>query len=155
MASKVEVEVEMKSKADKVWENIRESATVFPKALSNHFESIEVLEGDGKSVGSVRLVKYQPQPGISAEITKPAKEKLEKVDAVNKSIIYSVIEGDVLKCYKNFKGCLHVSPKGDGSLVKWWCEFDKASEDIPNPDFLRDFAVKSFHDLDAYIFGNP
>ncbi|KAK6139251.1 hypothetical protein DH2020_027006 [Rehmannia glutinosa] len=119
MASKVEVEVEMKSKADKVWENIRESATVFPKALSNHFESIEVLEGDGKSVGSVRLVKYQPQPGISAEITKPAKEKLEKVDEVNKSMIYS------------------------------------ASEDIPNPDFLRDFAVKSFHDLDAYIFGNP
>ncbi|KAL6562613.1 hypothetical protein OROGR_003620 [Orobanche gracilis] len=152
MASKVEVEVEMKSSAGKVWDNIRESTDVFPKALSHHYKSIEVLQGDGKSAGSLRLVNYQP--GLP-EITKAAKEKIEEVDDENKTLSYSVIEGDVLKYYKNFKASLRVSSKGDGSLVKWWCEFDKASEEVPNPDLVRDFAIKNFQDLDAYIIGNP
>lgn len=60
MASKIEVEVELKSGAEKVWNNIRESTTVFPKALPHLYEAIEVLEGDGKSVASIRLIKYPP-----------------------------------------------------------------------------------------------
>ncbi|KAI3467489.1 hypothetical protein Pfo_024152 [Paulownia fortunei] len=150
MASKVEVEAEMKSNVEKVWESIRESTTVFPKALPHHYQSIEVLEGDGKSVGSVRLVNYSP--GLS-EISKPTKEKIELVDEGNKTLSYSVIDGDVLKYYNNFKASLSVIPKGDGSLVKWSCEFDKASEEVPNPDLVRDFAIKNFQDLDAYILG--
>ncbi|GFP91548.1 mlp-like protein 423 [Phtheirospermum japonicum] len=152
MGSKVEVEVEMKSKSDKVWHSIRESTDVFPKALSHNYKSIEVLEGDGKSAGSIRLVTYQP--GLP-DITKPAKEKVEKMDEANKTLSYSVIEGDVLQYYKNFKASLSVSPKGDGSVVKWWCEFDKASDEVPNPDLIRDFATKNFQDLDAYILANP
>ncbi|KAL3631047.1 hypothetical protein CASFOL_024031 [Castilleja foliolosa] len=153
MASKVEVEVEMKSKSDKVWASIRDSTDVFPKALSHQYKSIDVLEGDGKSAGSIRLVTYQP--GLS-DITKPAKEKVEKVDEANKSLSYSVIEGDVLEYYKNFKASLSVSPKGDhGSVVKWWCNFDKASDQVPNPDLIRDFAINNFKELDAYILANP
>lgn len=60
MASKIEVEVELKSNAEKIWENIRESTTVFPKALPHLYGGIEVVEGDGKSVASVRLIKYPP-----------------------------------------------------------------------------------------------
>ncbi|CAA0833697.1 MLP-like protein 423 [Striga hermonthica] len=154
MASKVEVEVEMKSDVGKVWDNIRESTEVFPKALPHHYKSIQVLEGDGKSAGSVRLVTYQP--GLP-DITKPAKEKIEKVDEGSKSLSYSVIEGDVLNYYKNFKAGLSVGAKGEGSIVKWWCEFDKAREEVPSPDLIRDFAIKNFQDLDAYIIGknNP
>lgn len=55
---KLDVEVEVKSPADKFWNAIRDSSTLFPKAFPNQYKSIEVLEGDGKSVGSVRLVKY-------------------------------------------------------------------------------------------------
>ncbi|KAL2253560.1 UNVERIFIED_CONTAM: MLP-like protein [Sesamum indicum] len=66
---------------------------------------------------------------------------------------YSVIGGDILKYYKNFKAHLSVSPKDEGSWVKWSCEFEKASEEVPNPDLVRDFAIKNFQDLDAYILG--
>lgn len=55
---KLDVEVEVKSHADKFWGLIRESVTVLPKAFPIDYKSIEVLEGDGKSVGSVRLVTY-------------------------------------------------------------------------------------------------
>lgn len=58
MAGKLDVEVEVKTNADKFWESIRDSSTVFPKALPHQYKSIQVLEGDGKSVGSVRLIHY-------------------------------------------------------------------------------------------------
>lgn len=55
---KIEVEVEVKSPAGKVFDAIRDSTEIFPKAFANQYKSIEVLEGDGKSVGSIRLIKY-------------------------------------------------------------------------------------------------
>ncbi|XP_057774645.1 MLP-like protein 423 [Salvia miltiorrhiza] len=152
MASKIEMEVELKSDAEKVWKGMRESTILFPKALPQHYQSIEILEGDGKSVNSVRLVNY-PQ-GISA--VSSIKEKIEAVDEEKKFVRYSVIDGDILKYYKNFKGSLSVSGKPDnsGTSLKWACEFDKASEDTPDPDFIKDFALKTFQDLDAYILAN-
>lgn len=61
MASSVQtldVEVELKSPADKFWNAIRDSTTLFPKAFPHQYKSIEVLEGDGKSAGSLRLINY-------------------------------------------------------------------------------------------------
>ena len=55
---KLDVEVALKSSADKFWHGIRDSTTIFPKALPNEYKSIQVLEGDGKSVGSIRLVHF-------------------------------------------------------------------------------------------------
>ncbi|KAG6429601.1 hypothetical protein SASPL_107653 [Salvia splendens] len=153
MASKIEMEVELKSEVEKVWNSMRESTTLFPKALPQHYQSIQILEGDGKSVNSVRLVTY-PQ-GISA--VSSIKEKIEAVDDEKKFVSYSVIDGDILKYYKNFKGSLSVSSNSNGdnkTLLKWTCEFDKATEDTPNPDFIKDFALKTFQDLDAYLLAN-
>lgn len=44
-----------------------------------------------------------------------------------------------------------VSAKGDGSVVKWSCEFEKADAEIPNPDKIKEFAVKNFLELDDYL----
>ncbi|XP_047957738.1 MLP-like protein 423 [Salvia hispanica] len=153
MASKIEMEVELKSEAEKVWNSMRESTTLFPKALPQHYQSIQILEGDGKSVNSVRLVTY-PQ-GISP--VSSIKEKIEAVDDEKKFVSYSVIEGDILKYYKNFKGSLSVSSSSNGdnkTSLKWTCEFDKATEDTPDPDFIKEFALKTFQDLDAYLLAN-
>ncbi|KAL2482004.1 MLP-like protein [Forsythia ovata] len=144
---KLEVDVEVKSDAEKFWNSIRDSTTLFPKAFPDQYESIQVLEGDGKSAGSIRLIKYAP--GWSTITT--AKEKIEVVDEEKKSVCYASIDGDLLKYYKNFKAHLVITPKGDGSLVKWSCEYDKTSEEVPNPHLIRDFAVKNFKDLDAYL----
>ncbi|XAR48047.1 hypothetical protein NMG60_11030748 [Bertholletia excelsa] len=148
MASgKLDVEVEIKASADKFWHSIRDSTTLFPRLLPHQYKSIEVLEGDGKSVGSVRLVHFAED----SPIVKVAKEKIEAIDEASKTLAYSVIDGDLLKYYKNFKAHLFVSAKGGASLVKWECHFEKASEDVPDPDVIRDFAVKTFHDLEAAL----
>ena len=58
VTGRLEVEVEIKSDAKKYWQNIRESHTLFPKICADLYKSIEVLEGDGRSAGSIRLVTY-------------------------------------------------------------------------------------------------
>jgi hypothetical protein len=44
-----------------------------------------------------------------------------------------------------------VVPKGAGSLAKWSSEFQKATEEIPDPHVIKDFVVKNFQELDAYV----
>lgn len=58
MAAKSEVEVEVKSAPEKFWKAIRDSTDLFPKVFPEQYKSIDILEGDGKSVGSIRLVNY-------------------------------------------------------------------------------------------------
>ncbi|ESR51694.1 hypothetical protein WN944_020373 [Citrus x changshan-huyou] len=144
---KLEVELEVKSSADKFWGSIRDSTTLFPKAFSHDYKSIQVLEGDGKAPGSVRLITYAD----GSPIVKVSTEKIENVDEANKVVTYKVIDGDLLKYYKAFKGIVSVNPKGEGSLVKWACEFEKASDDVPDPSVIKDFALKNFQEVDDYI----
>ncbi|KAK6922133.1 Bet v I/Major latex protein [Dillenia turbinata] len=146
MASTLGVEVEVKSNADKFWQGIRDSTTLFPKLFPDQYKSIEVLEGDGKSVGSIRLITY-----AGGALVQESKEKIESVDETKKAVSYSVIEGDLLKYYKKFLGHIDVSPKGEGSSVKWACEFEKASEEVPDPNVIKDFVVKNFKELDEFL----
>lgn len=145
----LDVEVELKSPADKVWTALRDSTTLFPKAFPDQYKSIEVLEGDGKSVGSVRLINYAD--GISSIST--SKEKIEKVEEEKRAASAIVVGGDLPKYYSHFKSHFVVVGKGDegGCVVKWSCEYEKTNEEIPIPHLIRDFAVKNFQDLDAYI----
>ena len=146
-SGKLEAEVEIKSHADKFWGGIRDSGTLFPKIFPEQYKSIEIIEGDGKGVGSIRLIKFTE--GIP--LVTFSKEKIEIADDANKIVSYSVIDGDLASFYKNFKASLQVIPKGDGGLVKWSLEFEKANEEVPDPNLVLEFAVKTFKDLDAYL----
>lgn len=66
-------------------------------------------------------------------------------------IEYNVIGDEILKYYTNFKARFCVTPKGDGSVVNWYCQFEKASEEIPDPNLIRDSAVKTLKKLDEYV----
>ena len=131
---KLDVEVKVKSDADKFWKSIMDSATIFPKVCSDLYKSVEVLEGDGRSIDSVRVVNFAE----GSPIVKSAKEKIEEVDEAKRKVAYSVIGGDMMQYYKSFKATLEVIPEGEGSLVKWLCEFEKASEEVPDPSTIRD-----------------
>ncbi|KAL6192487.1 hypothetical protein ACLB2K_033575 [Fragaria x ananassa] len=156
---KLHVEVEVKSPADKFWVSIRDSTEVFPKAFPHDYKSIDVLEGDGKAVGSVRLITYSEgiYACVGSPIVKVSKETIDMVDETNKAVAYQVIDGDLLKYYKSFKCILTVIPKGaegEGSLVKWSCEYEKAHEQVPEPSIIKDFAVKNFKELDDYVLAH-
>ncbi|PIA62156.1 hypothetical protein AQUCO_00200275v1 [Aquilegia coerulea] len=173
---KVECEIEVKSPADKFWEGLKDSTTIFPKIFSHRFKSIEIVEGDGTSAGTVRLLTYvEGTPFITF-----AKEKVELVDDENKILGYSVIDGELTTLFKTLKVSLQVVPKGEGevevqvqvegkdegegkgegevegkgegSLVKWCMAFERANEDVTiDPHHLKENATKAFTGLDAYL----
>ncbi|KAM0049465.1 putative Bet v I/Major latex protein [Helianthus debilis subsp. tardiflorus] len=144
---KLDVEVKVKSNADQFWNAIMDSANIFPKVCSDLYKTVELLEGDGRSVGSVRMVHFAE----GSPIVKSSKEKIDELDAAKKKVAYSVIDGDMMQYYKSFKATLEVIPEGEVSLVKWVCEFEKASDEVPNPDMIRDFAAKNFKEIDEYL----
>ncbi|KAF9673868.1 hypothetical protein SADUNF_Sadunf10G0068500 [Salix dunnii] len=146
-AGKLEVDVAIKSGAKKFWDSIRDSTTLFPRAFPDQYKSIEILEGDGKAAGSIRLFTYAE----GSPLVKLSKERIDTVDEAKMEVSYSVIEGDLLKYYKIFKAAIAVTPKGDGSLVKWTCEYEKASEDVEVPHMIKDFVVKNFLEVDEII----
>ncbi|EEF30980.1 MLP-like protein 423 [Ricinus communis] len=141
------VAVEIKSSPDKFWGSIRDSTSLFPKFFPDQYKSIEVLEGDGKAAGSVRLFTYAE----GSPIVKISKERIDVVHEAEKKVSYSVIEGDLLKYYKVFKGHITVLPKGDGSLVEWSCEYEKTSDEVEVPHIIKDFVVKNFKEVDELI----
>ncbi|KAH6763412.1 hypothetical protein C2S52_020845 [Perilla frutescens var. hirtella] len=143
MASKIEAEIELKSPAEKVWNNLKQFTVVFPKALPQTYERIDVLEGDGKSVGSVILSIFKESQSV--------KERIELVDDEKKILSYSFLEGEILNHFKNYKAIICVTSKSDGALINYSAELEKADAHAPNPDFFRDFVVKLFHDFDAYL----
>ncbi|XP_071701277.1 MLP-like protein 423 [Rutidosis leptorrhynchoides] len=144
---KLDVEVKVKSDAEKFWKSIMDSANIFPKVCSDLYKSVEILEGNGMSVGSVRMVNFAE----GSPVVKSAKEKIEELNEAKKKVAYSVIDGDMMQYYKSFKASLEVIPEGEGGLVKWACEFEKASEEVPDPDVIRDFAAKNFKEIDEYL----
>ncbi|CAL0314044.1 unnamed protein product [Lupinus luteus] len=144
---KLEVDIDLKSNADKFWETIRESTTIFPKAFPHDYKSIEILEGDGKAAGSIRHITYAE----GSPIVKSSKEKIEAADDEKKTVSYAIIDGDLLQYYKKFRGQISVTPNENGSEVKWSAEYEKAAHDVPDPTIIKDFAVKNFLEVDAYI----
>ena len=87
---------------------------------------------------------------LGSPIVKISKERIDAVDEAKKSITYSVIDGDLLKYFKSFKGHISLTPKGDGTLVKWTCDFEKASHEVADPHVIKEFVVRNFHEVDAY-----
>ncbi|EMS66873.1 MLP-like protein 34 [Triticum urartu] len=61
-----------------------------------------------------------------------AKEKVEVADD-EKVVSYSVVDGELVSFYKNFRVTVQVTDKGAdgaGTVVNWTMEFDKASNEI-------------------------
>lgn len=79
------------------------------------------------------------------------KEKVEAIDEEKKSITFNVVEGDLLKQYKHLKSTVQVTSKHEGSLVKWTLEYEKVSEDVPEPGPYIDIAIGMTKDIDAHL----
>ncbi|KAL9226313.1 hypothetical protein vseg_002143 [Gypsophila vaccaria] len=144
----LEVDVELKTGAPKVWDAIKDSPNTFPTVMPHHYKSIEIVEGKDHVVGSVRLVKYAEGNPITF-----SKEKIDVVDDVTKTLSYTIIDGEAINYFKDFKAQVVVEEKGEGSLVKWSCHFEKTKEEAPpvTPDQLKEFAVATFKELDEHL----
>ncbi|XP_026459169.1 major latex protein 146-like [Papaver somniferum] len=121
---KLELEVaEVKCSANNFYGLFKNNINKLVEHFPENYQSVEVIEGDGASVGSARLWKYE----------------LERTTAVNdesKSIAWNFYGGAMMDHYNSFGFTLvSVTPKGEGCCsVKWSVEFEKANENVPTPN---------------------
>ena len=62
--------------------------------------------------------------------------------------------GLIMFWFSNFVWILACTPVGDGCEVKWSAVYEKVSHDISDPTLVKDFAVKNFLEVDAYVQAN-
>ncbi|KAK9091629.1 hypothetical protein Sjap_024806 [Stephania japonica] len=128
----IDVESEIRCPADKMYDLLKNQLTQLPVIFPEIYKNAQVLEGDGKSLGSIRRWTYVIHH-TSDEIL-VVDEKLTEVDDEKRALTLSVVGGDLLKTHKRFDVRVVVKPKGSGSVVKWHIIFEKVDENDPHPD---------------------
>ncbi|KAJ0037933.1 hypothetical protein Pint_22307 [Pistacia integerrima] len=79
---------------------------------------------------------------------------IEDIDDENFKTTFKIVEGQLLK-YKNFHYYVQATPKGDGSLVHWTYNYEKANEDVPEPNGVLQLAIDVTIDINAHLSKNP
>ncbi|KAI3947508.1 hypothetical protein MKX01_017072 [Papaver californicum] len=150
LLGKLGFEAEIKCSADKYFGMFSHNVTQLPKFLPNIYKSVEIIEGDETSVGSISLWKYN---GGGKEMI--AKDRLKMFDKEKRSITYELLEGELKNYYKAMSMTLNVVPKqgaaGNASLVTWSVEFEKVNEDIPNPTAYIDALKLATKELSSQL----
>ncbi|KAI3994648.1 hypothetical protein MKX01_027538 [Papaver californicum] len=130
---KLQVVHEVKCCPDKLYCMLTSDAPQLPKYVPKLVESVEVTGEDEICLGTGFLWQFVPAGGSALMF----KEKITAIDNKNRSITYTVLEGDVMKDFHSFNFNLDVTPKSgstDGTyLVKWSVEYEKANEDVADP----------------------
>ncbi|KAF8369711.1 hypothetical protein HHK36_006773 [Tetracentron sinense] len=145
MATIDKIEVQIKSPADKFYGIFRNNIGHLTEVFPDHYKSMEVIEGEGNGLGSARLWNFH------LETPMVFKERIIAIDDENRSITFSALEGDINTDYCTFNPTVQVTPQGDGSLVKWFIEFEKTNEDVRHPNHFLDFFEKVTKEMDAYL----
>ncbi|KAI3854147.1 hypothetical protein MKX03_022160 [Papaver bracteatum] len=138
---KLEAVTEVKCCPDKLYRMFTRDAPQLYKYVPKVIESVEVI-GEGEirlGTGFVWTFVLTIYVLIISEggSRMVSKQKITAVDNKNRSITYTVLEGDDMEGFNSFKYNLDITPKSgttDGtSLVKWSVEYEKANEDVADP----------------------
>jgi cell wall assembly regulator SMI1 len=145
---KLELDVEIKATPTQFHEVFSNRPHHLSNVSGNNVQSCDLHEGEWGKPGSVIFWNYfhDGQPRV-------AKEIIEAVDEVNNTITFRVIEGDLMKEYKNFLLTIQVTPKGTGSNAHWILEYEKISDEVAHPETLAEFVSKVSKDLDSHFTG--
>ncbi|KAL7000943.1 hypothetical protein U1Q18_002095 [Sarracenia purpurea var. burkii] len=144
--TKVDLQKEYNCSADEFFEIFTSKTSLIPNICPLKVKSVEVLQGDGATVGSIRRWKCGFENSEQS-----ATERVEAIDKNNKSVTFEVLEGDMTKHHKVIKFTLHVTPKGKGCLVNWSMENEKLNSSAADLKKYHDFSVDIGEDIAAFL----
>ncbi|MGD7309624.1 MLP family protein, partial [Ralstonia pseudosolanacearum] len=140
---------EVKCDPHKFYEMMKYSLHHLPTIYPEGYTDCQILEGDGKSEGSVRSWKYI-LPGQTDEML--VKCRTVKQDDENMMVSFYVEEGHLHSEYKHMQVTVQVFPKGEeGSLVKWTVEFEKHHDGIADPHAYLEIFKNLNQKVDAHV----
>ncbi|XP_021739488.1 MLP-like protein 43 [Chenopodium quinoa] len=173
---RIESQVELKCHADKFFDVWASKAHLISKITPNKVAKVELVEGDWDKVGAVCVRENSVVVrrclwvlvgvcGCSSawvfvdnngETTlSSAKTRVEKLDFENRSLRYSIVDGQILQTYKTFTTNIQVTPKAEaeaeGCIMKLSYEYEKLNEGAPEPIMHKDLAFDIAKDIDAHL----
>ncbi|EEF37413.1 MLP-like protein 328 [Ricinus communis] len=145
MKGQLEVEVEIKSSAEKFFNFWKVQPHQVPNHTPSNIQAVHVHEGDWETPGSIRIWHYtvEGKPG-------KLKERAE-LDEENKIVKLIGLEGDVFEHYKVYNPIWHPKPKNEGSLVTVAIEYEKRNSSVPVPQIYVDFMVNMTKEIDEAL----
>ncbi|KAL7132308.1 hypothetical protein ABFS83_12G064600 [Erythranthe nasuta] len=149
LSGKLVSKVDIKSEGDVFHEIFRERPHHISDMSPDHIQSCDLHDGQWGTVGSTVYFNYTHDGK-----ERVAKEIIEAIDEENKSVTYKVIEGDLMELYKTFKLTAHVDTTGEDNVVTWTFEYEKMSDDIPDPHTLMDFCLAMTKNIDSHHQSN-
>ncbi|KAK9114892.1 hypothetical protein Syun_021689 [Stephania yunnanensis] len=149
----LEVESEIKCPADAFYDLLKNKIIDTPILFPEIYKSSKVLQGDGKSLGSVMHWVYVIDAKSDQYLE--VKGKLTEADDEKRSLTYTAVGGDLLKTHKSFAARVSVTPKSkESSIVKWSIIYEKLNEDDPNPLPYCDIFAGITSKYDAHFHNN-
>ncbi|XP_019160143.1 PREDICTED: kirola-like [Ipomoea nil] len=124
LKGKVVGQVEISFHGDIYHEIFRER----PHHLPSMCSAIHSIEGQGGTVGSTITLIFTHEGK-----TKMAEDVIEAIDDEKKLVKFRVVKGDILESYKSFSLTCQVHSNDDDHFVTWTLEYEKLSEEIPEP----------------------
>ncbi|KAK9091609.1 hypothetical protein Sjap_024786 [Stephania japonica] len=123
----LEVENEVKCPAGAFYDFMKskfiDAHLLFPEI----YKDSKVLEGDGKSLGSV--IQWSYVIDAKSDQYQEVTAKLTEVDDEKRSVTFTIVGGDLSKIHKSLTAKVSVTPKSNGSIVKWSIIYEKLNED--------------------------
>ncbi|KAL2235106.1 UNVERIFIED_CONTAM: Kirola, partial [Sesamum indicum] len=145
LSGKLVSQIDIKCDGDVFHEIFRERPHHISGMTPHNIQNCDLHEGQWGTVGSVIYWNYTHDGK-----EKVAKEIIEAIDEEKKSVTFKVIEGDLMELYKTFKLTVHVDTNGDDNLVTWTLEYEKLSEDVPDPHTLMEFCLNVTKDIEKH-----
>ncbi|XP_026445023.1 MLP-like protein 423 [Papaver somniferum] len=121
------------------------------KVLPRTHKSVQILAGDGKSVGTVRLWNFVSG---TTNARRKTTEKIVSMDDESRTLIFSLIGGEAMQLYKTIQYTMSAAPiKGNeqSCLVKWTLDYEKQNDDVPPPNHLVEFATYIIEGIASHL----
>ncbi|CAI9096014.1 OLC1v1032074C2 [Oldenlandia corymbosa var. corymbosa] len=149
LSGKLVSQIEIKSSADVFHELFRYKPHQLSKISPDNVKDCNLHDGDWGTVGSVISVNYTHDGKECV-----SKDIIEAIDEEKKLVKFKIIEGDLLKLYKNISVTVHVETHGESNLVTWTIEYEKLHEGIPDPNTLMDLCLQLTKDIESHHLGS-
>ncbi|CAN6896597.1 hypothetical protein Bca4012_094541 [Brassica carinata] len=148
LLGELEVEVEIKSPAEKFYHMYAGRPHHVAKATPRNVQACDLHDGEWGEVGSIIFWNY-----VHDGQARVAKERIEVVEPEKKIVKFRVLEGDLMEEFKSFVITIQVTPKqgGNGSIVKWHFEYEKIDENISHPETLLPFFADMIKEIDEHL----
>ncbi|XP_026424950.1 major latex protein 146-like [Papaver somniferum] len=146
LVGKLVIGLEVNCDADKYYQIFKHAEDV-QKAVPHHYDSIKVINGDGKSSGCIKEWNF-----IHEGKTFHTVEETTHNDET-RTLHHRIFEGDLMKDYKKFDLIIEANPKptGNGCVVTSTIEYEKINQDSPAPIAYLPFCNQVIEDMSKHL----